>query len=239
MEDKSVDNILLSLTNVKKTYTVGNVQTPVLKGISLDILKGEMIVILGASGSGKTTLLNLMGGMDSLTEGQLFFENSDISRASEKILTEYRRHNVGFIFQTYNLMPDLNAKENLEFIAALCKRSFDPEEMLRLVGMSEYRNHYPSQLSGGQQQRVSVARALVKNPKVIFADEPTAALDYANSIEVLQVMENIVKNGTTLVMVTHNEEIAKMANRIVKLQDGLIAGIAINDHPCPAKTLKW
>lgn len=230
---------IISLKNVKKIFKNGNISVPVLKGISLDIYEGELIVILGASGSGKTTLLNILGGMDQLTEGSFCFEDMDYSVASEAVLTKYRRNSVGFIFQTYNLMPNLNVKDNLDFIASLCKYPLNSKEVLKSVGMEEHMKKYPSQLSGGQQQRVSIARALVKNPKIILADEPTAALDYTNSIEILKLLQDIVKRGSTLVMVTHNEEIAKMANRIIRIKDGVIQGITVNDKPELAQSLKW
>lgn len=230
---------LISLYDLKKTYISGKIKTPVLKGINLDIYRGESVVILGKSGCGKTTLLNIVGGMDYLTDGKFLFENRDYSKASESLLTDYRRNNVGFIFQTYNLMPNLTAKENLEFIAALCKKPLDSDEILSVVGLSEQKNSYPSQLSGGQQQRVSVARALIKNPQIILADEPTAALDYANSIEVLDVMQRIVEKGATLLTVTHNEEIAKMADRVIRLKDGIVESIVENQNPCSARELKW
>lgn len=230
---------LLTLSNVKKTYYVGNVITPVLKGITIDIFKGELITILGASGSGKTTLLNLIGGMDSLTEGKFIFEGKDYSTASERVLTNYRRNNVGYIFQAYNLMPNLRVKENIDFIAALCKHPYDSREILRSVGMVEYDKNYPSQLSGGQQQRVSIARAIVKKPQIILADEPTAALDYKNSIEILKILQKLVLEGATMVMVTHNEEISKMANRIVRIHDGMIVDITQNRQPCLAESIEW
>ncbi len=232
-------DMLLSLRNVKKTYHVGNVDTPVLKGVSIDIYKGELIIILGASGSGKTTLLNIIGGMDTLTEGEFLFEGKDYSNASEGVLTNYRRNYVGYIFQTYNLMPNLTAKENLDFIAALCKCPKDSHTVLQSIGMEDYEKSYPSQLSGGQQQRVSIARAVVKNPQIILADEPTAALDYKNSIEILKILQILVKEGSTMVMVTHNEEISKMADRVVHIQDGLISKITENSSPCQAESLLW
>ncbi len=236
---RSMAKKIISLKNVKKTFYVGNLSVPVLKGISLDIYEGELIVILGASGSGKTTLLNILGGMDQLTEGRFYFEDKDYSCVSEAELTKYRRNSVGFIFQTYNLMPNLNAIDNLDFIAALCKNSLNSREVLNSVGMEEHMKKYPSQISGGQQHRVSIARALVKNPQIILADEPTAALDYTNSIEILKLLQGIVSKGSTLVMVTHNEEIAKMANRVIRIKDGVIQGIIENDKPELAQSLKW
>lgn len=244
MKEKSVKTvekkeILFSLQNVKKCYVSGSVKTQAIRGISLDVYKGEMLVILGKSGCGKSTLLNIIGGMDTLTEGKFVFEGKDFSNLKEKARTEYRRNSVGFIFQDYNLMPELKAIENIEFIAGICKNASDPQELLELVGLSEYANKYPAQLSGGQAQRVSIARALVKNPKLILADEPTAALDFTTSIEVLNVIKSIVQQGATLVMVTHNEEIAKMANRVVKIKDGMITDIIVNEHPCDTSELEW
>ena len=232
-------DILFSLRDVKKSYGRGSARTEALRGISLDVYKGEMLVILGKSGCGKSTLLNIVGGMDTLTEGSFFFEGKDYSNLKEKARTEFRRNSVGFIFQSYNLMPELKAIENIEFIAGITKDASDSKELLDLVGLNECANKYPSQLSGGQAQRVSIARALVKKPKLILADEPTAALDYTTSIEVLKVIEKIVKRGATMVMVTHNEEIAKMADRVIKIKDGKVLEIKENEHPCNADELEW
>ena len=232
-------SILISLKKVKKCYQSGSIQTYALRGIDLEVYKGELLVVLGKSGCGKSTLLNIIGGMDSLTEGEFRFEDTDFSKSDEKTLTEYRRNSVGFVFQSYNLMPELTAKENLDFIAALCKEHMNSDELLDIVGLGDCKNKYPSQLSGGQQQRVSIARALVKMPQIILADEPTAALDYTTSIEVLKVMEDIVAKGTTMVMVTHNEEIAKIANRIIRMKDGLLIDVIENDRPYNASQLEW
>lgn len=233
------NEVMLTLNNVKKSYQTGNVKTPALRGIDLNVYKGEMLVILGKSGCGKSTLLNIIGGMDSLSEGEFFFEGKDYSKLKEKEQTEYRRNSVGFIFQSYNLMPELTAAENIEFISAIANEHMNVNELIGLVGLSEYANHYPAQLSGGQAQRVSIARALVKKPKLILADEPTAALDYSTSIEILKVIQEIVKQGATMVMVTHNEEIAKMANRVIRIKDGLVTDITENSQPCDASHLEW
>ena len=212
----------------------------VLKGINLDIYKNEFVVVLGESGCGKTTMMNIIGCMDSLTSGTLTIEGKDYSHPTDKDLTDFRRDYVGFIFQQYNLMPNLTALENVRFIAELCKNPMPAEEALAKVNLSDRAGNYPGQLSGGQQQRVSIARAIVKRPSLILADEPTAALDYATSIEVLQVIEDIVKTkGTTVLMVTHNAEIAKMADRVVKLRHGKISSIKRNLEPLHANELVW
>lgn len=230
---------IISLRDVTKTFGTGENQLQVLKGVNLDIREGEFLVILGESGCGKSTMLNIIGGMDQLTTGTFLFDGKDYSKADEKTLTEYRRHLVGFIFQAYNLMPTLTAEENLDFIGELCEDSMDAAEALERVGLAQRKDNYPAQMSGGQQQRVSIARALVKKPRIILADEPTAALDYETSIEVLTVLEEVIKSGTTLLMVTHNEEIAKMANRVIRMKGGVVAEVIVNRHPASAKELVW
>lgn len=232
-------DVLISIKDAKKEFKNGEFITKVLKGINLDIYKGEFIVLLGESGCGKSTLLNAIGGMDSLTSGEIIFENKDLAKASSNELTYYRRNHIGFIFQSYNLMPNLNVKENVDLIAELVKKPMDSMKALESVGLKDRSKNYPSQLSGGQQQRVSIARALVKNPTIIMADEPTAALDYETSLEVLSTLENITAKGTTLIMVTHNEEISKMANRVVRLRNGQVYEITVNRHPCHATDLVW
>ena len=232
--------VLASLKDVTKQFQTGDTTNLVLKGINLDIYKNEFVVILGESGCGKSTMMNIVGGMDFLTGGTLLIEGKDFSHPTDDQLTKYRREYVGFIFQAYNLMPNLTALENVEYIAELVDDPMSPAEALDKVGLSNRAGNYPGQMSGGQQQRVSIARAIVKKPKLILADEPTAALDYATSIEVLRVIEDIVKNkGTTVMMVTHNGEIAKMADRVVKLRNGKIASIKKNLHPVHAEELIW
>lgn len=232
--------ILMSLRNVTREYPSGDGVTKVLRGINLDIYKNEFVVILGESGCGKSTMINIAGGMDELTDGTLTIEGKDFSHPSDDDLTRYRRDYVGFIFQAYNLMPNLTALENVEFIAELVKDPMPASEAIAAVGLTERADNYPSQMSGGQQQRVSIARAIVKRPRLIMADEPTAALDYATSIEVLSVIENIVRTqGTTVMMVTHNPEIAKMADRVVKVRSGKVASIRKNMHPLRAEELVW
>lgn len=231
--------ILLSLRNITKTFGKGENQVQVLKGVNLDIREGEFLVILGESGCGKSTMLNIIGGMDQPTSGSVIFDDKDYAKADEEELTLYRRNSVGFIFQAYNLMPTLTAEENLDFIGELSDNSMSAVEALKSVGLYEKRKNYPAQMSGGQQQRVSIARALVKRPRLILADEPTAALDYETSIEVLTVLEEVIKSGTTLLMVTHNEEIAKMANRVIRMQGGVVAEVTMNNRPASAKELIW
>ena len=232
--------ILISLKGVKKEYHSGDSVLKVLRGIDLDIYEHEFLVVLGESGCGKSTMMNIVGGMDFLTDGTFLVEGKDYSHPSEKELTNFRRNYVGFIFQSYNLMPNLTALQNISFIAEIAKDPMKPEDAIAKVGLSERANNFPHQMSGGQQQRVSIARALVKNPTLILADEPTAALDYATSIEVLSVVEDVVRSqGKTVVMITHNDEIAKMADRVVKLKDGVVSSIRTNLHPLSAKDLVW
>ncbi len=232
--------VLAVLKDVIKEFPSGGGVSRVLKGINLEIYKNEFVVVLGESGCGKSTMMNIIGGMDFLTEGTLLIEGKDFSHPTDKELTAFRRKYVGFIFQSYNLMPNLTALENVQFIAELVDGAMPSEEALAKVGLKAQANNYPGQMSGGQQQRVSIARAIVKNPKLILADEPTAALDYTTSIEVLKVIEEIVRqNGTTVMMVTHNPEIAKMADRVVKVRNGKIASIKKNMHPLHAEELVW
>jgi ABC-type lipoprotein export system ATPase subunit len=231
---------LVSVRGVVKEFLSGEEIRQILKGVDLDIYPGELVVVLGESGCGKSTLLNIIGGMDQMTSGEVLVEGRDMSNPTEDELTEYRREYVGFIFQAYNLMPNLSAYENVEFIGEIAQNPMDSMEALRLVGLEAKADSMPSALSGGQMQRVSIARALVKGPKMILADEPTAALDYDTSIKVLSVIEDIVKTrNTTVLMVTHNPEIAKMANRVIKLRDGKISSIRVNLHPLGATDLVW
>lgn len=237
--DKELKEVLISARGIEKTYSNGIVETKVLKGVDLDIYKGEFVVILGESGCGKSTFLNIISGMTKMTGGEFSFLGKDLTNASEEELTLFRRENVGFIFQSYNLMPNLTVKQNLDLIAELVDKPMDSVEALKIVGLTERMDNFPSQLSGGQQQRVSIARALVKNPVLVFADEPTAALDYSTSIDVLTALENSIMNGTTLVMITHNEEIAKMANRVVRMRNGRVYEVVVNRKIAKAVDLVW
>ena len=230
---------LIKVRGVKKSFLNGSVTTQVLKGVNLDVYEGEFLVLLGESGCGKSTLLNIIGGMESADEGRVIFGDQNITQANEEELTKFRRDNLGFIFQSYNLMSNLNARQNLNLIGELVKDPMDTDKALELVGLLDRAENYPSQLSGGQQQRISIARALIKNPALIFADEPTAALDYTTSIEVLEVLEKVVKSGTTMVMVTHNEEITRMADRVIRMRNGQVYEVVINRHPVHANELVW
>ena len=231
---------IVSLRKVVKEFRSGEETIRVLKGIDLDIYAKEFLVILGESGCGKTTMMNIIGGMDYMTDGQIIVDGKDFSHPTDSELTEYRRSFIGFIFQSYNLMPNLSALENLEFVAEICEDPIQPKEALSMVRLTDRAKNFPSQMSGGQQQRVSIARALTKNPRLILADEPTAALDYDTSIEVLSIVEDIVRNQEkTVVMITHNPEIAKMADRVVKLRGGMISSIRINLNPLSATELQW
>lgn len=235
-EDREV---LIEVKDLKKEFQNGDSITQVLKGVNLRIHKGEFVVLLGESGCGKSTLLNIIGGLDKASSGDFFFEGNLMNDATQNELTAYRRDNIGFIFQSYNLMPNLNAKQNLDLIGELVNYPMDSDELLQMVGLNNKGSSYPSELSGGQQQRLSIARSLIKKPKIIMADEPTAALDYATSIVVLAELAKVTKGGTTLVMVTHNEEIAKMADRVIRIRNGRMYETTINRHPLKAEELVW
>ena len=240
LEPYGEKEVLISLRNVTKDFPSGETVAHVLRGVNLDIYQNEFVVILGESGCGKSTLVNIIGGMDFLTEGELRIDGKDFSHPTDAELTRFRREYVGFVFQSYNLMPNLTAQENVQFIADIAPSPMPAAQAIAKVGLTERAHNYPSMLSGGQQQRVAIARAIVKRPRIIFADEPTAALDYQTSIEVLSVFEEIIRDrGTTVVMITHNPEIAKMANRVVKIKGGRVASIKNNPRPLHAEELVW
>lgn len=240
ISDSEDREILVTLENVTKEFRFPGHVSHVLKGINLNIYKGEFLVVLGESGCGKSTMMNIIGGMDYLTEGKLTVEGADYSHPTDAELTMYRRKYIGFIFQSYNLMPNLSALDNVRFIAELCDDPMSPNEALARVGLAEKGGSFPAQMSGGQQQRVAIARALVKRPKLILADEPTAALDYETSIEVLSAIEEMVKTEkSTVVMITHNPEIGKMADRVVKMKNGRVFSIKRNAKPLKATDLEW
>lgn len=226
--------------NVKKVYKMGEVTIEALKNVSFEIEKGEICVIVGASGAGKTTLLNILGGMDTLTSGSVSLDGRDISAYSQKELTTYRRHDVGFVFQFYNLVQNLTALENVELAAQLCKEPMEPKEVLSLVGLSDREQNFPAQLSGGEQQRVAIARALAKNPKLMLCDEPTGALDYNTGKAVLKILQDCSrKNGMTVVIITHNQALTAMADRVISVKSGTVTSAVVNPNPTPIEEIEW
>lgn len=226
--------------NVVKTYKVGVNEINAVDGISFDIDEGEFAVVLGPSGAGKTTLLNLMGGMDSVSSGDLFVNGINLRELNSKNLTAYRRNDVGFVFQFYNLMPNLTALENVELAVELCKNAFKPKEILEKVGLSDRMNNFPSQLSGGEQQRVSIARAVAKNPKILLCDEPTGALDYLTGKSILKLLHNMCKEEKkTIIIVTHNVALKDMADKVIKIKNGKVEKIEINPNPKNIEEIEW
>ena len=226
--------------NVKKVYQMGEVQIEALRDASFEIEKGEICVIVGASGAGKTTLLNILGGMDSLTSGRVILDGQEISAFNEKQLTTYRRYDVGFVFQFYNLVQNLTAIENVELASQICREPMNPADVIDMVGLKDRANNFPAQLSGGEQQRVAIARALAKNPKLMLCDEPTGALDYNTGKSVLQLLQDCSrKNGMTVVIITHNQALTAMADRVISVKSGMITGMTKNDNPIPIENIEW
>lgn len=220
----------ISFKDVSKIYQMGEVQIKALDGVSFDIEKGEFVVVLGESGAGKTTILNILGGMDTASSGSIYIDGKDIAGANKRELTDYRRYDIGFVFQFYNLVQNLTAKENVELALQICKDPLDPVFVLKMVGLEERMNNFPSQLSGGEQQRVAIARAVAKNPKLLLCDEPTGALDYMTGKQVLKVLQDMCyKNGITVVMITHNQALAQMAQKIIRVKSGKVVDIRSND----------
>lgn len=230
----------LTLRNVEKVYGEGDNAVKVLKGISTDIEKGQICVLLGPSGSGKSTLLNIIGGIETMDGGEIVVNGMNLSGSKEKQIAAYRRNNLGFVFQFYNLVPDLTAKENIEVCAYLGKSPLNTDELLRMLGLWEHKDKFPNQLSGGQQQRCAIGRALVKNPGLLLCDEPTGALDYNTSKEILELIENINRRyGNTIIIVTHNDAIKNMAHKVMKMHDGKIVKEYTNEAFVSAKELEW
>lgn len=233
-------NVFLEIKNIKKHFGEGESRVEVLKGIDIEIEKGEFCVLLGPSGSGKSTLLNIIGGIDAADEGYISINGEKTADMNEKALTLYRRKHLGYIFQMYNLIPNLNIKENIEVGAYLSDNPLDVDDLLKTLGLYEHRHKLPNQLSGGQQQRTAIGRAIVKNPDILLCDEPTGALDYNTSKEILQLIENVNKKyGNTIIMVTHNDAIKQMADRVVKLRDGMIRKNYLNETKLTAEELDW
>lgn len=230
----------ISFKDVSKIYQMGEIEIKALDNISFDIDKGEFVVILGASGAGKTTILNILGGMDTLTTGSVVVDENDISKADEKQLTEYRRFDIGFVFQFYNLVQNLTAKENVELALQISKDPLDALEVLDMVGLKNRVNNFPSQLSGGEQQRVAIARAVAKNPKLLLCDEPTGALDYVTGKQVLKVLQDLAfKENMTVVIVTHNSALKDMGNKTIHVKSGHIESIEINENPMDIEDIEY
>ena len=230
----------VSLKDVKKIYHMGEVDIAAADGISFQIKKGEFAVVVGPSGAGKTTVLNILGGMDTATGGEVWIDGNDITKYSGKELISYRRDDIGFVFQFYNLIPNLTALENVELALQICKDPLDARDVLQHVGLGERVDNFPAQLSGGEQQRVSIARALAKNPKLLLCDEPTGALDYNTGKAILKLLQDTCRQrGMTVILITHNSAIAPMADRVIKIKNGKTKEIVENPHPVSVETIEW
>jgi len=233
-------NSFVEFRNVKKSYDMGEVVIKAVDDVSFSINKGEFVIVLGASGAGKSTILNLLGGMDNLTEGGIFVDGNEISKYNKKLLTKYRREDIGFVFQFYNLIQNLNAIENVELAVEICKDSMDPVEVLKSVGLQDRLHNFPSQLSGGEQQRVSIARAIAKHPKLLLCDEPTGALDYNTGKAILKLLSDTAKMyNMTIIVVTHNSVLAAIADKIITVKSGKIASVKKNENPVSIENIEW
>lgn len=231
---------LIEFKGVTKEYKIGEVPIKALDGVDFSISEGEFVVILGASGAGKSTILNILGGMDTATSGQVFVGDQELTRMSDKRLTAYRGEKVGFVFQFYNLIPNLNALENVEFAAEVCKNPLDSKDILYKVGLKDRIKNFPSQLSGGEQQRVAIARAVAKNPLLLLCDEPTGALDYVTGKSVLKLLQDLNQDTKKcVVLVTHNSAIAPMADKVIKVKSGMIESVTINEHKQAVEGIEW
>ena len=230
----------VTLRDVQKIYRMGEVEIAAVAGVDFEIKKGEFAVVLGPSGAGKTTVLNILGGMDSATSGSVIVDGEEIGKYSSKQLTGYRREDIGFVFQFYNLVPNLTALENVELASQICKEPLDPAEILTEVGLAERFGNFPAQLSGGEQQRVSIARALAKNPKLLLCDEPTGALDYHTGKAILKLLQDTCREkGMTIILITHNSAITPMADRVIQIKNGKVSKMTTNDNPLPVEYIEW
>ena len=230
----------VKLENVTKVYKMGEVEIRAADGIDFSISKGEFVVIVGPSGAGKTTVLNILGGMDTATEGKVLVDGKDVAKYTPKMLTGYRRDDIGFVFQFYNLVPNLTALENVELALQICKEPLDAKSVLEDVGLGDRLDNFPAQLSGGEQQRVSIARALAKNPKLLLCDEPTGALDYNTGKAILKLLQDTCRQkGMTVIVITHNSAIAPMADRIIHIKNGRVSGMELNPNPVPVEIIEW
>ncbi len=230
----------IELKDVHKIYKVGEIEIHAVDGISFTINKGEFVVVVGSSGAGKTTVLNILGGMDTASKGQVLIDGSDIAGYSNRQLTKYRRYDIGFVFQFYNLMQNLTAKENVELAAQICRDPLDAATVLEEVGLADRSDNFPGQLSGGEQQRVSIARALAKNPKLLLCDEPTGALDYATGKQILKLLQDTCRNkGMTVIVITHNLAITPMADHVIEIKNGKVFKEVYNENPIPVESIEW
>lgn len=230
----------IEFKNVSKIYKTGEVEVRALDDVSFSIDGGQVVIVLGASGAGKTTMLNMLGGMDTITSGSIIVDGRDISKANDKQLCEYRRYDIGFIFQFYNLVQNLTAYENVELARQICKDPLDAGEVLKMVGLQDRANNFPAQLSGGEQQRVAIARAVAKNPKLLLCDEPTGALDYVTGKQILKVLQDMAKvHHITVIMITHNSALANIGNTIIRVKSGKVTSIEKNDHPMDAEDIEY
>ena len=230
----------VKVQDITKTYKMGEVEIHAVDHISFSIEQGELVVIVGPSGAGKTTVLNILGGMDTATSGKLYVDGKDITAYNSKQLTGYRRDDIGFVFQFYNLMQNLTALENVELAMQICRHPLDASEVLAEVGLEERMNNFPAQLSGGEQQRVAIARALAKNPKLLLCDEPTGALDYVTGKSILKLLQDTCREkGMTVIVITHNSALTPMADRVIKIRNGKVAGMKTNENPTPVEEIEW
>ena len=230
----------VKLENVTKVYHLGEIDIHAADGIDFEIMKGEFVVIVGPSGAGKTTVLNVLGGMDTATDGAIWVDGKNIAKYNKNELTSYRRDDIGFVFQFYNLVPNLTALENVELALQICKNPLNARVVLRDVGLEERMKNFPAQLSGGEQQRVSIARALAKNPKLLLCDEPTGALDYNTGKQILKLLQDMCREkGMTVIVITHNQAIAPMADRVIRIKNGKVSSMTVNEHPVSVETIEW
>ena len=230
----------VKLENVTKIYRMGEIEIHAADGIDFEIMKGEFVVIVGPSGAGKTTVLNVLGGMDTATDGKIWVDGKNITGYNPKELTAYRRDDIGFVFQFYNLVPNLTALENVELALQICKDPMNAEQVMRDVGLANRMKNFPAQLSGGEQQRVSIARALAKNPKLLLCDEPTGALDYNTGKQILKLLQDMCREkGMTVIVITHNLAIAPMADRVIHIKNGKVSSMEVNENPVSVETIEW
>ena len=230
----------IEFKNVCKDYVMGEVKIHALSNANMEIKKGELVVIVGPSGAGKTTALNILGGMDNVTSGNVFVDGKDVAKLKNKELIKYRREDIGFVFQFYNLVQNLTALENVELATQICKKSLNPSEILDKVGLADRKKNFPSQLSGGEQQRVAIARAIAKNPKLLLCDEPTGALDYKTGKQILKLLQDTArKEKMTVIIITHNAAIAPMADKVIRFKNGTAESITINENQVPIEEIEW